>query len=454
MLPWYGMKPSDSQWQLLGRGVMDLVPRALAEEKMKSGKKLRLYLGIDPTGAQLHVGHSVPLLKLRDFQDAGHHVIFLIGSFTATIGDPTGRDKQREPLTQEHVMKNFETYKEQAKFILDFSKIEVVYNHEWLGKMSFSEILKLASHFTIQQMMERDMFKERMSWKVVCIHCGKISNSPIQFKDEAALDSAELKGNTTVCPHCGKITPCNKENIKPPENPVSPTEFFYPLMQGYDSVVLDVDFEVGGNDQLFNMLCGRKLQKVFGKRDKFVLTTKLIEGTDGRKMSKTYQNCIYLTDSANEMYGKVMSVQDKLILLYMECATRMSVDEIEKHKQAMESGENPRNIKMRLARELVTMYHSSEAAQEAEAEFVKIFQKKDKPTDIAEQSLPEGEYGIVDLVVAVGFAPSKNEARRLVEGGGVSLDDVRVVDTKMKVTLTKTPQLLQVGKRHFVKVMH
>lgn len=384
---------------LITRGVTDVVPRNLALEKLASGKKMRLYLGIDPTGAKLHIGHSVPLLKLRDFQDAGHHVIFLIGSFTAMIGDPTGRDKMREALTREDVIRNFESYKEQAEKILDFSKVELRYNDEWLAPLNFSGIINLASNFTVQQMLERDMYQKRI-----------------------------------------------KEG-----NPISLVEFMYPLMVGYDSVVLDVDFEVGGNDQLFNMLAGRTLQQAFGKRDKFVLTTKLVEGTDGRKMSKTYNNCIYLEDSAQEMYGKVMSIKDELLMTYFECCTRIDESEIAQLKAQLDADENPRNIKMRLARELVTMYHSQAAANEAEAEFIKIFQKKDKPTDIPTHNLGAASMGICDVIVAVGFAKSKSDAKRLVEGGGVSIDEVKLSDYKATIELSGK-KLLQVGKRHFVYI--
>lgn len=383
---------------LITRGVTDVVPRNLALEKLASGKKMRLYLGIDPTGAKLHIGHSVPLLKLRDFQDAGHHVIFLIGSFTAMIGDPTGRDKMREALTREDVIRNFESYKEQAEKILDFSKVELRYNHEWLEKMTFADVLKLASAFTVQQMLERDMYQKRLEE--------------------------------------GK--------------PIALPEFFYPLMQGYDSVALDVDLEVGGNDQLFNILAGRQLKQFYGmEREKFALTTKLVEGTDGRKMSKTYNNCIYLEDSAQEMYGKVMSIKDELLMTYFECCTRIDESEIAQLKAQLDAGENPRNIKMRLARELVTMYHSQAAANEAEAEFIKIFQKKDKPTDIPVVSLGAKSMGICDLIVAVEFAKSKSDAKRLIEGGGVSIDEVKLSDYKATIELTGK-KLLQVGKRHFV----
>lgn len=394
------MKLSAKSHELLSRGVTDVVPRPLAEEKLASGKELRLYLGIDPTGVKLHLGHSVPLRKLRAFQDAGHHVIFLIGSFTAMIGDPTGRDKQRDSLTREQVMQNFETYKEQAKLILDFDKIEVVYNHEWLDKLSFEDIVKLASKFTVQQMMERDMYQKRLN-----------EGSPIGLH-----------------------------------------EFFYPLMVGYDSVILDVDLEVGGNDQLFNMLAGRTLQQAMGKRDKFVLTTKLIEGTDGRKMSKTYNNCIYLNDGAQDMYGKLMSIQDQLIFTYMECCTNIPLEEVAELKKKMDAGENPRDLKMRLAREIVTLYHNEKAAGEAEAEFKNVFQNKQLPTDIEEKLLPEAKYSIVELVFAAGCATSKGDARRLVEGGGVSIDEVKISDIKAEIMLSKKKQLLKVGKRKFVYV--
>ncbi len=303
--------------ELLSRAISDVVPRKLAEAKLKAGKPLRLYWGIDPTGAQIHLGHSVPLRKMRAFQDAGHHVILLIGSFTAMIGDPSGRDEMRQALTADDVKKNFETYIDQAKKILDMKKLEVRYNHEWLEKLSFKDILGLTSHFTVQQMLHRDMFAKRM-------------------KEDA---------------------------------PISVTEFMYPLMVGYDSVMLDVDVELGGNDQLFNMLAGRTLQTAFGKKDKFVLMTKLIEGTDGRKMSKSYNNCIYLTDKPKDMYGKTLSIQDSLIFTYMECCTDIPLKEIQKMEKEMKSGANPKEFKMKLAKEIVTLYYDAETADKMDKEF-------------------------------------------------------------------------------------
>lgn len=382
--------------ELLSRAISDVVPRKLAEAKLKAGKPLRLYWGIDPTGAQIHLGHSVPLRKMRAFQDAGHHVILLIGSFTAMIGDPSGRDEMRQALTADDVKKNFETYIDQAKKILDMKKLEVRYNHEWLEKLSFKDILGLTSHFTVQQMLHRDMFAKRM-------------------KEDA---------------------------------PISVTEFMYPLMVGYDSVMLDVDVELGGNDQLFNMLAGRTLQTAFGKKDKFVLTTKLIEGTDGRKMSKSYNNCVYLTDAPAEMYGKLLSMPDSLITLYMECCTDMPMAEVAAAEKALKDGkENPKNLKMRLAREIVTMYHSAEDAKAAEEAFENVFKNKGVPEDMPEYKAKKGE-SLIDALVASGSCASKSEARRLIEQGGIKVNDKAVTDVNAKAE----EGIVKVGKRKFFKI--
>lgn len=386
----------ESSNELLTRAVESVIPKKLAEEKLASGKPMRLYLGIDPTGAKLHLGHSVPLRKLKAFQDAGHHVIFLVGSFTAMIGDPSGRDTQREPLTREQVEENFRTYKEQAAKILDFSKVELRYNDEWLAKLDFGDIINIASNFTVQQMLEREMYQRRIKeGKPIAIH-----------------------------------------------------EFFYPLMQGFDSVMLDVDCELGGNDQLFNILAGRSLQQAFDKREKFALTTRLIEGPDGRKMSKTYNNCIYLEDDARDMFGKTMSIKDDLILTYMECCTDISMKEIADAKKAMEKGENPRNLKVRLAKEIVTMYHDADAANAAEEEFNRVFQKGGLPEDMPEVTAERDEL-LIDLLVRIKTVSSKSEARRLIEQKGVSVDDetVTAFDTKAK------EGIVRVGKRKFLKVI-
>lgn len=311
--------------ELLTRAVEEVVPMDLAKKKLAAGKPIRVYLGIDPTGNKLHLGHSVPLRKLKAFQDAGHEVIFVIGSFTAMIGDPTGRDIQREPLTSEQIWENFKTYEEQASKVIDLTKIEKVYlNDQWLNDISLTELVKLSSHFTVQQMLERDMYQKRMR-----------EGKPIAFN-----------------------------------------EFIYPLLQGYDSMHLDVDCEIGGNDQLFNMLCGRKLQEVYRKRDKFVLTTKLIEGTDGRKMSKTYDNCIWLEDTSEDMFGKTMRIKDDLILTYMECCTDIPMKEIKNAEKSMKEGTNPKDFKEKLAFEITKQYYNESTAMNELEAFRRKFTKK------------------------------------------------------------------------------
>ncbi len=376
---------------LLTRGVTDVVPKKLAEEKLAGGKKLRVYLGIDPTGARLHIGHAVVLRKLQQFVDAGHDVIFVVGSFTAMIGDPTGRDAMREPLTREQVEENFRTYKEQAGKIVDFSNVEIRYNHEWLEKMTLSDFAKISAVFTVQQMLQRDMFKERIK----------------------------------------------------KEQDIHVTEFFYPLMVGYDSVVLDVDCELGGNDQLFNMLCGRTLQTAFHKRDKFVLTTKLLIGTDGRKMSKTYDNCIWLDDEPNDMFGKVMSVKDNLMEQYFELCTDVPMDEAKKLLKG-----HPRDAKVRLAKEIVTLYHGADAANAAEANFSNVFAKGDVPEDMPETKAKKGET-LLDLLLREKIIPSKAEGRRLIEQGAVSIDGTPVT----AINAPATKGVVKAGKRKFLRIL-
>lgn len=319
------------------------------------------------------------------------------------IGDPSGRDALREPLTKEQVIKNFETYKEQAGKVLDFSKVTIRYNHEWLEKLNGADILKLASTFTVQQMEERDMFVQRR---------------------EKGL-------------------------------PIGAHEFLYPLFVGYDSVILDVDCEVGGSDQLFNMLAGRTLQKVYGKRDKFVLTTKLIEGTDGRKMSKTYDNCIWLEDSAKDMYGKTLRIEDRLITTYMECCTDIAMEEIVTIEKAMNKEENPMQFKKELAYEIVRMYHGEEAAKKAAAEFTKVFSDKELPSDIPEVKAKKGEL-LLDLLLREKLITSKSDGRRLLEqkgihlvggGGGGGGNDKAVTDVNAEVV----EGTYKVGKRKFVR---
>ena len=385
--------------ELLSRGIEGVIVRDDLEKKLLSGKKIRLYFGIDPTGSVLHLGHAVNLWKLRDFQNLGHEVVLLIGDFTARIGDPSGKDAARKPLTEKEVKANFKSYKKQASKILDFSKVKIKYNSKWLSRLKFADVLKLATNFTVQQMLQRDMFDRRM-----------------------------------------------KENL-----PISLEEFFYPLMQGYDSVVLDVDLEIAGNDQTFNALAGRTLQKIYNNKDKDVLTCKLLLGTDGRKMSKTFNNFIAINEAPANMYGKVMSIKDELIDMYFELATRLSNDEIAEMKKMA----NPRDIKARLAKEIVKIYNGEKASTNAEAEFNKVHRDKELPTDMPIFETDKKNYFVLDLLFDVKLASSKNEAKRLVEGNGVETINgdkkERITDWKKEVSL-EDGMIIKVGNRKFVKI--
>jgi tyrosyl-tRNA synthetase len=320
----------------------------------------------------------------------------VVGSFTATIGDPTGRDAQREPLTVEQVRENFVTYQQQAGKILDFSRATLRYNHEWLAPLGFEQIVQLASAFTVQQMLERDMFEKRL---------------------------AEGK-------------------------PIGVHEFLYPLMVGYDSVVLDVDAELGGNDQYFNMLAGRTLQQVHGKREKFVLTTKLIPGTDGRKMSKTYGNCVYLDDAPGEMFGRLMSIPDEQMATYFECCTDVPMAEISAMTEAMRAGANPRDAKVRLAQSIVTLYHGAEVAEKAVASFASVFSEGGVPEDVPELRLAAGA-ALIDVLIAQGLIASRSEAKRLIEQKGITLNNEIV----QSMEVLAVPGVVRVGKRRFLKLI-
>lgn len=368
---------------LLTRGVENVVPRELALKKLRSGERLKIYFGIDPTGAKLHLGHSVPLRKLRAFAELGHEVIFLVGDFTARIGDPSGRDALREPLSRAQVEENFKHYKRQAEKVLDFSQATVRYNHEWLSKLTFEEIVRLASNFTVQQMLKRDMFQRRIA----------------------------------------------------EDKPIALHEFLYPLMVGYDSVVLDVDAELGGSDQEFNMLAGRQLQTALGKRDKFVLTTKLIEGTDGRKMSKTYQNAVYFDDTPGEMYGKLMSIRDELVKTYFETLTDLPLNAIAE----IVSG-HPKEAKQRLAKEIVTIYHGAAEADKASAGFM-------SPAEAEEVRVSKGAK-LRDVAEPLGVSVS--ELRRLVEQGAIEVvggQKLSSIDAEL------AEATLRVGKHRFFRII-
>ena len=364
---------------------------------------LRVKLGMDPTRPDLHLGHTVVMRKLREFQKLGHKIVLIVGGATAMIGDPSGKTDTRPALTKEQVEENAKTYFEQMSKVLDVSDAEVVNNADWLHKMSFTELLKLASQITVAQMMTRDDFAKRYAeGRPIAIH-----------------------------------------------------EFFYPLMQAYDSVAIDSDIELGGTDQRFNTLLGRDIQAAYGKKHpQLVMMLPLLEGTDGVvKMSKTYpEHCISLTDSAKDMFGKLMSIPDTLITRYYSLLTYVSQAELVKMDKEIESASvNPRDIKMRLAHLITEEYHGKEGADKAQEEFINVVSNKGIPEDIESVKIESG-VNILDLLVNLGFVQSKGEAKRLIQGGGVKLDGEKVSD----MTLVLTPEMnkvLQAGKRKFAKLV-
>ncbi len=387
--------------EFLTRGVEQVYPtRAFLEEKLIKGDKVTMYLGVDPTGPTLHIGHAIALRKLRDFQRLGGKVVLLIGDFTAMIGDPTDKSAARVRLTHEQVLENAKLYKEQASKFLDFTgpnAAEIRHNSEWLGKMSFNDVVELAAHFTVQQMLERDMFEKRLT----------------------------------------------------EEKPIHLHEFLYPLMQGYDSVALDTDGEIGGNDQTFNMLAGRTLMKQMKNKEKFVFVTKLLADQTGKKMGKSEGNMLAFSDSAADMFGKVMSWTDGMILSGFELCTDVSMAEIAELKKALEGGENPKNLKARLAREIAASYHGADAALKAAMDFEAAFSKGGFPEDAPTVAVGSGAP-LLDILLGAKMVESKTEARRLFEDGAVSENDgPKITDPLFLVTKDLE---LKVGKRRFLKI--
>ena len=400
--------PINEQMDLIKRGVSEIIPKdellKKLEKSYKEQKPLKIKLGCDPSRPDLHIGHSVVLRKLAQFQSLGHQAILIIGDFTGMIGDPSGRNVTRPALSLEETRKHGESYFEQASKILDKEKTKIVYNSQWLGKMSFEDVIKLASKYTVARMLERDDFTKRYK---------------------------------------------NGE-------PISVHEFLYPLAQAMDSVAIESDVELGGTDQKFNLLVGRDIQREFGIEPQVILTMPLLVGTDGvEKMSKSYGNYIGISDSPQDIFGKTLSIADSLIYTYYELATDISNADLAKVKTDLENPEvNPRNIKRALAKKLVEMYHSVESANEAEEEFDKIFIKKEIPDEIPLFEITNGqkEISILDLITTVNFAPSKGEARRLVQQGGVTLDGEKIADITATVQL-KAENILKVGKRKFIKII-
>ena len=383
--------------ELITRGISEVIGLEEIKEKLKSGKQLTVKAGFDPTAPDIHLGHTVLLRKMRHFQLLGHKVVFLIGDFTGRIGDPSGKTKTRPRLTLEDVLKNAETYKQQVFKILDPEKTIVEFNSKWLEKMSFADVLGLTSRYTVAQMIERDDFAKRYK---------------------------------------------NGQSI-------SMMEFLYPLAQGYDSVALECDVELGGNDQKFNLLVGRTLMKEYGLSPQAVVTVPLLEGLDGvEKMSKSLGNYIGIYDSPKDMYGKAMSIPDNLIAKYMELLTDIPIEDIKNYVKAMENGENPRNIKGILAKEIVKIYHGEEEALNAEEEFKRIFSSKGLPDEIEEVKVNKDD-NILNILSICMPSESKSNLKRLVAQGSVTLDNEKINDIN---TVVSKEGILKVGKRNFFKI--
>ncbi len=386
----------------LKRGSEEILLEDELLEKLKQGKALKIKAGFDPTAPDLHLGHTVLINKLRQFQQQGHEVIFLIGDFTGMIGDPTGKNVTRKPLTKEDVLSNAETYKEQVFKILDPEKTTVAFNSTWMEKLGAAGMLKLASRQTVARMMERDDFKKRYA------------------------------GGQAIAIH----------------------EFMYPLVQGWDSVALEADVELGGTDQKFNLLMGRELQKSEGQRPQTVLMMPLLEGLDGvQKMSKSLNNYIGITDEPNEMFGKIMSISDDLMWRYYDLLSFKSIDIIQGYKDQIAAGSNPRDVKIDLAKELIERFHDNAAAEAAHQEFINRFQKGALPDDISEIDVvtDNGEIAIANLLKEAGLVVSTSEAMRMIKQGAAKIEGEKITDNKL-VIKADTTAVYQVGKRKFAKV--
>ncbi len=383
------------------RGAEEILVEEELVAKLKEGRPLRVKLGMDPTAPDIHLGHTVILNKLRQFQDLGHEVLLLIGDFTAQVGDPSGKNSTRPPLTPEQVADNAKTYAEQAFKVLDAEKTQIVYNSSWLGELGATGMIKLASKLTVARMLERDDFKKRYgSGQSIAIH-----------------------------------------------------EFMYPLLQGYDSVALKADVELGGTDQKFNLLMGRELQKDAGQSPQVVLTMPLLEGLDGvKKMSKSAANYIGVDEAPGEMFGKIMSLSDELMWRYFELLSRRSLDELAGLRQEVLEGANPRDIKILLAKEIISRYHDEAAAEQAHQDFVQRFQKNAIPDDLPEVTLSAGAEGIAiaNLLKDAGLVGSTSEALRMIKQGAVKVDGDKLEDGKLVVQAGAA--VYQVGKRKFARV--
>lgn len=397
-------KTIEDQMKIILKGVDSIIDEKDLKEKLekaeKEGRQLTVKLGLDPSAPDIHLGHTVVLRKMKQLQDLGHKVVILIGDFTGKIGDPTGKSATRKALTTEQVLENAQTYKEQIFKVLDPEKTEVRFNSEWLGELKFDEVVKLAATITVARMLEREDFKKRY------------------------------------------------EN----QQPISVHEFFYPLMQGYDSVALNADIELGGTDQRFNLLMGRSLQREFGQESQVVIMMPLLEGLDGvNKMSKSLGNYIGIDEAASVMYQKAMEIPDELIIKYYNLVTDVHPDEVAKVIERLENGENPRNIKMELAREIVRLYHSEEDVLAAEERFKSVFQKGQIPTDILTVEVSKENLDIAGVLVENKMVPSKSELRRLVNQGGVKLNQEKI--SNLQDVVAEGELVIQIGKKKFIKLI-
>lgn len=385
--------------ELLTRGVTEVIDRGHLEAALKSGKKLRVKLGIDPTGPKIHLGNAVILRKLRDFQRLGHKAVLIVGDFTALIGDPSDKLAKRPMLTAAQIKVNLKDYKAQLGKILDLKKTEFHFNSKWLAKLKFAEIAELAETFTIQQMLARRNFKDRIE-----------SGTEISLR-----------------------------------------ELLYPLMQGYDSVAIKADVEIGGFDQLFNVLAGRTIQRAYNQPVQDVLTGEMLDGTDGRKMSKSWGNVVNITEAPNEMFGKLMSLRDELIPKYLLLCTDCEKSDIDKIEAGMKNGKmNPRDAKLMLAEEIVRTYHGSKVAVAAKKNFISTFSKKDGPIEVATLKASK-TINAVDLIVSSGVAASKSEARRLVNQGAFRVNDKVIEDPTSPLNL-QGGELIKIGKKSFFRI--
>lgn len=382
--------------ELLNRGVQEIIDKTNLENKLKSKKQLRVKLGIDPTSPNLHLGRVIPLLKLRDFQELGHKVIFIVGDFTGLIGDTSDKENERPMLTEKTVKENLKTYIKQVAKIININKAEIYYNSEWLKKLGYLDIGNQANIFSLNEFISRENIKQRLN-----------------------------KGKR-----------------------ISLRELIYPLMQGYDSVKVRADVEIGGTDQRFNLLTGRDIQKLYGQKPQDIITNPLIQGLDGRKMSSSFGNTINLLDSANDMFGKIMSLKDEFIIKYFTLSTRVPLEIINEYETSLKTGANPRDIKIKLGFEIVQMYHSKEKAKIAKDYFIKTFSKKQVPVNIPK--IKPKEYNLVSILTEAKLVKSKSEARRVIKQKGIKINN-KIVENAEELVAPNS--VLQKGKIKFIKIL-